>query len=234
MSARTYTIQGRTVTLPVEVRKASNASAMYAVPADALQALIPGEDYDVLDLGDGQAQLILGLIDYQDNDLGDYNEVAVIAFVRPRGEPEAEAGSFILHLPVDQSFTCEAGCTIWGFPKSVEKIDYTYGDDGVRGRLEMDGQHVFTLSLPRSGEPDDASASAGVGYTYIEGVAHRTPMSTGGGAVLNPAGRAPELELGEHPIAEALRSLGLPKVPLLTTWTPHLYGSFGTPEKLTG
>jgi len=232
MSETSYTIQGREVTLPVVVRKATNAAAMYAVPTVALQALIPGEAFDVVDIGGGQSQLILGLIDYEDNDLGDYAEVAVIAFVRPRAEPDAEAGTFILHLPVDQAFTCEAGCTIWGFPKSVEKIDYTYDDDGVRGRLEMDGKHVFTLSLPRSGSPEDTSANPAVGYTYIQGVAHRTPMATGGGAVLNPAGRTAELELGDHPISEALRSLGLPAAPLLTTWTPHLHGSFGTPEKL--
>lgn len=232
MSATSYTIQGREVRLPVEVRKATNAAAMYAVPTAALQALLPGEAFEVVDIGGGQSQLILGLIDYQDNDLGDYAEVAVIAFVRPRGAPEAEAGSFILHLPVDQSFTCEAGCTIWGFPKSVEKIDYTYEDDTVRGRLEMAGKHVFTLRLPRGGEPDDTSVNPGVGYTYIEGVPHRTPMTTGGGAVLNPSGPAVELELGDHPIADDLRSLDLPSAPLLTTWTPHLSGSFGTPEKL--
>ena len=232
MSAASYTIQGREVTLPVEVRKATNAAAMFMVPTAALQALIPGDAFDVVDVGGGQSQLILGLIDYEDNDLGDYAEVAVIAFVRPRGAADAEAGSFILHLPVDQSFTCEAGCTIWGFPKTVEKIDYEYGDDGVRGRLEMDGKHVFTLSLPRGGEPDDTAANPAFGYTYIEGVAHRTPMTNGGGAVLNPPGRPAALELGDHPISDALRTLGLPKAPLLTTWTPHLYGTFGTPEKL--
>jgi hypothetical protein len=232
MSAASYTIQGRVVTLPVEVRKATNAAAMYAVPTAALQALVPGRAFDVVDVGGGQSQLILGLIDYEDNDLGDYAEVAVIAFVRPRGEPDAVPGSFILHLPVDQSFTCEAGCTIWGFPKSVEKIDYRYEGDGVRGRLEMDGKHVFTLSLPTGGAPGDTSVNPGVGYTYIEGVPHRTPMTTGGGAVINPPGRAPELELGNHPISDALRSLGLPAAPLLTTWTPHLRGTFGTPEKL--
>ena len=57
-------------------------------------------------------------------------------------------------------------------------------------------------------------------------------MTTGGPAVLNPAGPAATLDLGDHPIADALRSLGLPKPPALVTWVPHMRGTFGAPEKL--
>jgi hypothetical protein len=227
-----YAIQGRTVTLPVEVRRATNASALWLVPAAAVAKLLPDDAFQPLDVGGGQTQLILGLIDYQDNDLGDYREVAVIFFVHPRGGGPEQAGSFIWRLPVDQSFTCEAGCTIWGFPKSVEKIDYDYAADRVTGTLWMDGRRVFTLTVPRGGEASADAGTAGVTYTYLHGVPHRTPMTTAGPAALNPAGPPVALDLGDHPIADALRSLGLPKPPVLATWVPHMRGTFGTPEKL--
>ena len=227
-----YTIQGRTVGLPVEVRQATNASALWLVPAAAVAKLLPDDAFQPLDVGGGQTQLILGLIDYQDNDLGDYREVAVIFFVHPRGTGPEQAGSFIWRLPVDQSFTCEAGCTIWGFPKSVEKIDYDYAADRLTGTLWMDGRRVFTLTVPRSGEASADAGTAGVTYTYLHGIPHRTPMTTAGPAALNPAGPPVALDLGDHPIADALRSLGLPKPPLLATWVPHMRGTFGTPEKL--
>jgi hypothetical protein len=227
-----YTIQGRTVSLPVEVRRASNASAIWMVPAARVAELLPDEAFQPLDVGGGQTQLILGLIDYQDNDLGDYREVAVIFFVHPRGSGPEQAGSYIWRLPVDQSFTCEAGCTIWGFPKSVERIDYEYAPDRVTGTLSMDGRRVFTLSLPRGGEPSADAATSGYTYTHLHGAPHRTPMTTGGGAVLNPSGPPATLELGDHEIAGALRSLGLPKPPVVVTWVPHMTGSFGAAEKL--
>lgn len=228
-----YEIQGRTVTMPVEVRRASNASALYLVPSEPLRALLPDGAFEVAEAMPGQSQLILGLIDYVDNDLGDYNEIAVLFFVRPAGAPEDATGSYIYRLPVNQSFTCEAGCKIWGFPKSVERIEYAYAEGRIEGTLEMDGRHVLSLTLPRSGEPAETAAVAGHTYTYIEGVPHRTPMTTGGGAVVNPEGAAAALELGDHPLADTLRSLGLPRSPLATTWTPHLFGSFGTPEPLS-
>jgi hypothetical protein len=231
-AAPRYAIQDRTVTLPVEVRRATNASALWTVPAEAVAKLLPDDAFTPLDVGGGQTQLILGLIDYQDNDLGDYREVAVIFFVHPRGTGPDQAGSFIWKLPVDQSFTRDAGETIWGFPKTVERIDYDYAPDSLTGTLWMDGARVFTLRVPRGGEPTADAATDGFTYTYLNGAPHRTPMTTGGGAVLNPAGPGVELDLGTHPIADALRSLGLPKPPALVTWVPHMRGTFGVPEKL--
>jgi hypothetical protein len=227
-----YTIQGRTVELPVEVRRATNASAIWMVPAAGVAALLPDDAFQPLDVGGGQTQLILGLIDYQDNDLGEYREVAVIFFVHPRGSGPEQAGSYIWRLPVDQGFTCEAGCTIWGFPKSVERIEYDYAPDRVTGTLWMAGQRVFTLTLPRGGEPTADAATSGFTYTYLHGAPHRTPITTGGGAVLNPSGPAASLDLGDHEISGALRNLGLPKAPVVVTWVPHLSGTFGVPEKL--
>ena len=41
------------------------------------------------------------------------------------------------------------------------------------------------------------------------------------------------LELGDHPIADELRSLGLPDAtPLLSAWSEHMTGTFGASTKL--
>jgi hypothetical protein len=198
-----------------------------------VEPLLPGDAFAPLDLGDGQTQLVLTLVDYQDNDLGRYREIGVVFFVAPRGGGTEQAGTYIWRLPVDQGFTCEAGCTIWGFPKTVERIDYDEAEDRIRGVLWMDGRVVLDLALPRGGTPTADATTTGVTYTWLHGAAHRTPMTTGGAAVLNPAGAPAVLALGDHPVADALRSLGLPKPPALVTWVPHMKGSFGAPEKLT-
>jgi hypothetical protein len=35
-----------------------------------------------------------------------------------------------------------------------------------------------------------------------------------------------ELELGSHPLAAALASLGLPAAAVMSTWTEHMRGAF--------
>jgi hypothetical protein len=241
-SSRSFEIQGRTVTLPAVVRDAANGSVLYMVDAARAARLVP-DAFEVVESAPGQTQLTLVIVDYKDNDLGDYDEVGIIFFVRPRGRPDAEVGTYIYKLPVNQSFTCEAGCRIWGFPKSVEEIEFDYGEDSqgedshgegsATCRLVMDGRHVLTLTVPRGGDGETPETDA-TGYTLIEGVAHRLVFTRGGrGEQTVPGGEGVVLELGDHAIADELRELGLETAtPLVSAWSEHMFGEFGACEKL--
>ena len=149
-AANSYKIQGRTITLPAVVRDAASGSVMYLVDRDAARKRIPAE-FEAVEAAPGKTQLALVIVDYRDNDLGDYHEVGIIFFVRPASQPDAEVGSFIYKLPVNQSFTRDAGYQIWGFPKTVEEIDFQYAEDSATCRLDMAGRHVFSLTVPRGG-----------------------------------------------------------------------------------
>jgi hypothetical protein len=227
-----YDITGRVVTMPVVVRDASAGTAMFEVDAGAAQALVPGDAFRVVESSPGRAQLNLAVIDYRDNDLGDYDEVGITVFVVPDGA-DVETGTFITHLPVNQQFTCDAGRGIWGFPKSVEDIVIEYASDSTTTTLRMDDQLVFRLTLPRGGS-DEMPQMPMTTYTYIDGVPHATGFSQGGaGSQVLVGGDGVTLELGSHPIADALRSLGLPDAPIqLTTWTEHMNGRFEAPSRL--
>lgn len=236
-SAPSFVIQGREVRLPVVVRDAASGAATYAVSTAAARRLIPGTALEPVEIWPGRALCSLAVIDYRDNDLGDYNEVSIAFFVRERGGARGlpyagtvadflrgRVATYIRHLPVDQSFTCDAGRTIWGFPKTVQRIDFSSGEGRARCALHMDGQHVLTLSVPRGGGrrlPDSVMTT----YSFIDGAAHKTAFSSGGEGVGFHLGGA-ELSLGTHPIADELRSLGLPKRALMTMWMEHLHGSF--------
>ena len=230
--ATSFEIQGRTVEIPAVVRDASSGSAMYAVDAAAASALVPGA-FDVVEAAPGQTHVTIVIVDYRDNDLGDYDEVGIVFFVRPAGKPDAPMGSYIYKLPVNQSFTCEAGCSIWGFPKTVEEIDFRYADDSATCKLTMGGQHVLTLTVPRGGEGSTPDTAA-TGYTLIEGVPHENEFVRGGeGELTVPGGAGVTLVLGDHALSDELRSLGLETAtPILSAWSEHMRGSFGPCRKL--
>ena len=241
--ARVYAIQGRAVELPAVVREARAGSATYLVSAAAARRMLPGPELEVAELLPGRALLSLAVIQYIDNDLGDYNEVSISLFVRERNAPKGlpllgtaldmtrgRLGTFIDWLPVDQSFTRDAGCRIWGFPKTEEEIRFDYAEKRATCSLVAEGKPVLTLSVPRGGTrslPDQKLAT----YTYLEGSLHRVPFVSGaegfrvglGGAVLS---------LGSHPYADRLRSLGLPRRALMTSWMERMHGRFEAAEKL--
>jgi hypothetical protein len=200
---------------------------MFEVDRDAAQAMVP-DPFEVVESAPGRCQLVIAVIDYRDNDLGDYLEIGITFFVAPRGGL-GEPGTYIYRLPVDQAFTCEAGRMIWGFPKSVEEITLDYSDDSVTTTLSMGGELVLRLTLPRGG--DDVMAPAPmVTYTMVDGVACRTPFTQGGaGGQVLVGDEGVRLELGDHPLARELAGLGLPATAVMSTWTERMSGSFGEP-----
>lgn len=237
-----YEIQGHTVRLPVEVRDASTAVATFLVSSRVARSIVPRE-FEVVEMLPRRTPLAIAAIDYRDNDLGDYDEVSLTFFVRPRGAPRSvpwvgawrdlargTLGTWIWKLPVNQSFTCEAGRTIWGFPKSVEEISIQRDGGHVRCRLEMDGAHVLTLSVPHGGSSSLPEQET-VTYTQIEGIPHRTRFTQSGRGVGFSAGGA-RIELGTHALSHALGALGLPKRAVFSMWVERMQGRFEAPEKL--
>ena len=236
-------IQGKRIHFPVMVRDAASASATYVVSAKAAREMLPSPELDVIEVLPGKTLFSLACIDYKDNDLGDYNEVSLAFFVREksasRGIPylsdwmnvmRGRVSTFIFWLPVDQEFTREAGETIWGFPKTLEKIDFEHSGDRAICTLAAAGRHVLTFSMPRSGKrtlPENTMTT----YTLMddETCATRfTSKSTGVGFHR----KGIELTLGDHPTANWLRGLGLPKKPMAAVWMEHMEASFEPPRPL--
>ena len=137
---------------------------------------------------------------------------------------------------MDQAFTSAAGRDIWGFPKWVTTIDIDEppppagGGAGTIVRLVDDGVALLTLTVaaggrrlpaqaPRATRSPTGSCGAPAWTTSSDGVPGRI-----GGATL---------VLGHHPMADELRSLGLPKRALFTSSAASMRASFGAAEIVT-
>ncbi len=240
---QTYTFQGRQVTMPVQVRDASSGAATFVVSAAAARRLIPTDAFEVCEIWPGRALCSIAAIEYRDNDLDEYNEVSIAFFVRERGAARGipylgtaldfvrgRVATYIHRLPVNAEFTCEAGRGIWGFPKTVEEIEIVKTERCCTCRLAVGGVHALTLALPRGGTRR-LSDTTMVTLSLIDGVPHRTVFTSGGEGVGFRLGGA-DLVLGNHPIADELRRLGLPKRALTTMWVERMRGRFEPPERL--
>jgi hypothetical protein len=224
-----HVIQGREVQMPVEVRDAEVAAATFLVSAAAVDRLIGSTGLSVAQVMGGRALCSLAFIDYKDNDLGDYNEVAVAFLVRPHDGTKGMA-PYIHRLPVDQSFTCEAGQTIWGFPKWVTSMAIT--DEG-RTRsivLSEDGRHILTLAVRRSPVPFPSRDLVMHAYSLRDGVLRRTRWTTRNAGVHGRPGGAVLVLGAGHPMADELRSIGLPRRALMTSTVARMAATFDEPE----
>ena len=91
----------------------------------------------------------------------------------------------------------------------------------------MDGKHVLTLSSHRGGRfslPEMPMTT----YSYLGGRLHKTAFTTAATEVGFGLGGG-HLDLGDHPIANELRTLGFPRSALMTVWMGHQRGRFDAP-----
>ena len=189
---------GRTVGLPVEVRRAGQWGVQYLVPADCRPAhRLPHRPRGHRS-GPGQGPGGPGRVPLRRHRprpvprgggqlRGPAPRRTAARLPRRSGLREfasGAVGAYIHRLPVDQEFTCAAGRDIWGFPKWVTSIDIDEPEPGAarRGagtsvRLVDDGVHVLSLTMAAGGRirlPTQAPPS----YSFADGVLRRTTWTT--------------------------------------------------------
>ncbi|MCU1648515.1 MAG: hypothetical protein JWN03_8790 [Nocardia sp.] len=204
-----HTVLGEQVRMPVEIRHADASSALFLVEAGQARALLAPAGLEPITVL-GRAVLSLAFVRYVDGDLGPYHEFAFSLMARQPGH-KGSTGAYIHWLPVNQSFTCEAGQSIWGFPKLMADIDIAPIRGGHSCEVRVDGQLVIALrvadGLPMPGGAGGASIDA---YTFRNGSLRRTPWLMKPSRVRGRPGGV-RVELGDHPVSDQLRALGLPK-----------------------
>ena len=224
-----YTILGETVTMPVEIRSATTWVASYAVPFDAAAALIEYSGLRPKAALGNRALLSLAIVRYADGDLGPYHEFGVSVLVEPpaSGSEVSPVGALIHQLPVNQPFTLAAGREIWGFPKWMARIDLDDGGAHTTCTLRDGDTFVLSLSVAR-GMPVPTRDTAIDAYSFLDGVLRRTSWDLdASGSRARPGGA--RIELGDHPVADELRSLGLPKRALAAMSVARVRMTFGPP-----
>lgn len=195
---------------------------MFWVPRGPVTELLAGTGLVAAQPVPGRAVVTLIAVKYLDGDLGPYNEAGVAFMVRPYGSApvstardvagfwRGEAIAYIHELPVNQAFTLRAGCDIWGFPKWMADISIETGRRSTVCTLADGGRDIWRFELGRGIGGFSASGAEMQSYSRRDGVLRTVPWVTDNRGVRFRPGGA-RLELGDHPLADMLRSIGLPR-----------------------
>lgn len=236
----THTIAGTELTMPVRIRRADTHVAMFSVPAAAAQQMVDYSGLRVCEYRPGKAVVMLMLVRYIDGDLGKYHEFGTAVMVNPPDSTATgfkalgDAAAFIHHLPVNQTFTLEAGRKIWGFPKIMAdftvrekpKFDFDVSEDG-----KLIAGIEFGAGLP---VPSKFTSRPQVlrTYSHTGGVTREIAWEMRNSGMRVRLGGA-RLRLGAHPYADELRALGLPKRAFVTQSSANVEMTFGDATELT-
>ncbi len=232
-----HVIAGTVLTMPVRVRKATQHMAMFSVDADAAQRMIDYSGLQVCRYRRRRAVAVLMLMHYVDSDLGEYYEYGTNIMVNPPGSDASglralqSAGAFIHHLPVDQTFTLEAGRSIWGYPKVM--ADFVVRDEKNFGfDVTIDGRFAVGMDFrPGFPVPAPSKPQAPPTYSHLDGVTRETVgVMRPSGVRYRPGGVT--VRLGDHPYALELAALGLPKRAMLSGSADNVDMTFADAQEI--
>ncbi|SFT52062.1 Acetoacetate decarboxylase (ADC) [Geodermatophilus amargosae] len=219
------------VRLPLAYHDTAVASSYHLASAEAVAALLPRDRGRVLlrPLPGPGGRTVVAVhalrhrtVTWTGTDggthlLAPYGEVGVTAGVlagpAARGGGRPMTGGFVLQLPVTSREARDVGRAEWGLPKWLADMDFLDAPGSQRVRLSEDGVEVLVHTVSAGGPA-------------LRGTRSRRLWSVRGGRLLetttpvlarwqaHPGPGAAGLVLGDHPVADALRRLGLSPAPL--------------------
>lgn len=224
-------IDAQPIVFPLVVDHLNAATLLFSAPVEAARSLVPGHLFEVRESEPGTAEITVVIIEYRRGSWGAYNAFNVGARGRPVGMPAAPMGAFVMPSPVSDRFGCEAAHRALGMPGSVEPIDVSHAPDHVTVSVMPEGRHEVTVRMPRVARQRPPVRIETVGYSEVEGalqsvrVEFDVPVD-----LIDP--HDVEIELGAGPLADTLRTLGLPCRPELCTWGERLSAVFHQAERV--
>lgn len=240
---------GKTL-LPCFFRKVHYTVCLFKADRDLVMQRLNGTGLiPVLKFGKSY-MVAVGLIKYDDCDLGKYNEVIIAIPSLPAGikKPVSswlnlvsslknrKVGQYILHIPVTSEFSRAAGNELWGYPKIVAPVEHVFNNSSLHTKvfdpvskeliMEINGELGFSIpSIPLSL----------ITYSFVNAKLFKTPVKVRGVMKLRLYHDL-QLHIGSstHPMANDLRLLGLDgKKPMIVMDTDKFQSVFYAGEFLS-
>jgi len=223
-----FSIEGHRLTLPAQFRSGSSMTGIFVVPTAGIRPHLAETGFAPAEIAPGRALIGLNCVHYTDSDCGSYEEIAFTAFIRRHDGPAVrvpyactlrdliggDIGSFAWRLAVTTTLSRDAGLQIWGFPKTVEDLAYDQGSGTATMTWRDQGHEVLRFAVPTAGTRTPREIAPPV-YSMLNGVAHVGRLTqTYRNVGYHRSGATLTIGAG-HPAAEELRSIGLPKRPLI-------------------
>ena len=207
------------IDLPVMYYRDDAFVGVFSAEFQAVQALLPSAALYPVRLKGERAAVYVTAFNYQENTIGPYGEVAV-AIPCTYGRPAPPLlplllegripgfGAFVLHLPVTARSARDPRRVIWGYAKFVADMDFQKRPAYQRVRLAEGDSHILTLTVQQRGLPIKDNRPV-ITYSVLDGQLIKTTIPSRAVYQMGLTPGLGELELGDHEIADQLRSLDI-------------------------
>lgn len=214
------------VDLPVMYYRDDSFMGFFSAAYEPVRALLPSRELFPVTLPNGRATLAVIAFNYMETSIGPYGEVGIaIPCTHQRQAPpllplilEGQYpgwGGFVLHLPVTSLVARDGGRVIYGYTKFVADMDFQKRPAYQSVRLAEGDAHILTLTVRQRGLPLKDNRPL-ITYSVRNGELIKTSVPSRAVYQLGLVPGSGRLELGDHPIADELRSLDISTTAIVT------------------
>ncbi len=240
---RDITISTGVTKLPCFFKKVHYTVCLFAASNEALMNRLNGTGL-VPALKWGRSYVVaIGMVQYEESDLGSYNEVIVAIPSLPEGMKKPfsswldligsldsrKVGQHIIHIPVTSEFSRAAGNELWGYPKIVAPVEHAFTTASLHSKVFDPVSHELIAEVKGSlGFGIPSIPLSLITYTFMNERLMRTNVKVSGMMKLR-LNHSIRLTVGEsnHPLSNDLRMLGLDgKKPFLVMDTDKFQSVF--------
>jgi hypothetical protein len=219
------------IVLPIRYWRTDCFLGVFPADYGAVRDMLPSSRLHPMRLLGSKAAIAVVAYDYIETGVGPYGEIGLVPLCTlDRAAPPMlpllqdrwrGIGGFVAHLPVTSRVACEAGRSIWGYPKFVADMAFDVSPERQEVTLAEAGREILRLGVRRAGRVALERAPLTT-FTVRGDRLIRTTVALRGYVALSVGGSGGELTLGDHPVGRELAALGLGTRPVVTkTYLTH-------------
>ena len=226
-----------TFDLPILYYRDDAFALYFTADFEKVKAAMPSDKLHPVILPGNKAIVAICAFNYIDTSIGSYGEVAValpavfdkqltsfsglLAAIRESGYPGF--GVVVMHLPVTRVEARDAGRGEWGYTKFLADMHFSISPEYMECRMLEGDAPIIDMRLKRKGfylrDKKPLTTFSVKNGDLIKTVIPQTATKR---ISLMPGGS--RLELGDHPVAESIRSLGISDRPFMSVYFPERAG----------
>jgi hypothetical protein len=233
---------GLRVELPIRFLDCSAIIGGFTAPADKLQELLPSKRLKPALLTPGRGVIAFAAFEFRELvDFPAYKEASISIPVLyeptvnipglPLLAPQwfKTYGLYVHHVPVTTELVRDGGIEVWGYPKFLAEITFEETGESLRCRVRAEGKDIIALegeklaTRPRS--------MVWPNYTVKGDELLKTPVQVQGEMGISMLRGGVTYTLGDHPIADELRSLDISDKAVQHIYAPQVQSLLHAGEK---
>ena len=231
---QTVTHGEATFDLPIHYFRDDLFVLYYTADYAKVKAAMPSDNLHPLVFPGGKAIAAIFAFNYIDTAIGPYGEIGVglpAVFGKPITAVKSLAaallesnypgfGVVVMHLPVTGVEARDAGRGEWGYTKFIADMHFSIAPEYLQCRMLEGDEHILDIHVKRKGVyiRDKKPQTT---YSVLNGNLVKTviPQQATKRIALMPSGSY--VKLGNHPMADSIRDLGLSARPFMSFYCPE-------------